>query len=121
MQENKTKLVVVVSAVTRNRCSDDTQRARSEVWSKTRSFTSDTVHGFSVAVDPTRELPLSFTFRRNRVLPFVLVASHFSSHYVPVRSALVLRAVFPIGMKWKSRCHRDIAVLSVSSVRLLPV
>ena len=55
-------LVVVVSVLTSTCCSDDAQRARSEVKNNMRSVTSDTSHGFSVALHIAHQLPLNFTF-----------------------------------------------------------
>ena len=55
-------LVVVVSVLTSTCCSQDAQRARSEVKNNMRSVTSDTVHGFSVALHIAHQLPLNFTF-----------------------------------------------------------
>ena len=55
-------LVVVVSVLTSTCCSDDAQRARSEVKNNMRSLASDTVHEFSVVLHSAHELPLDFTF-----------------------------------------------------------
>ena len=115
------ELLVVVPVVTRSRCSDDTHPAVSEGKNNMRSLTSDSVHGFNVALQTAHELPLNFTARRHGIASFLCVASQVASLDAPIRCALVLHPDFPVELKTNSKCNGHIAFLPISSVRFMLV
>ena len=97
------------------RSSDDTQPAVSEVKNNMRSLTSDSVHGFNVALQTAHELPLNFTARRHGIASFLCVASQIASLDAAIRCALVLHPDFPVESKTNSKCNGHIAFLPISS------